>query len=142
MFQLTAHCRHRGRRPYHTYRSHVPADCSDTEGEDHHTYRSYFPDDCSDTEGEKEHHTYRSHIPAQSTSPGEMNQRWPVPTHSPTHVQFIHLSSHSEKEEQRACIKTKQKQHVIVQELCESRGGRPGLSVLTSLLVSVDVKNY
>ena len=25
----------------------------------------------------------------------------------------------------------------IVQELCESRGGRPGLSVLTSLLVSV-----
>ena len=30
----------------------------------------------------------------------------------------------------------------IVQELCESRGGCPGLSVLTSLLVSVDVKNY
>ena len=33
-------------------------------------------------------------------------------------------------------------QYVIVQELCESRGGRPGLSVLTSLLVSVDVKLY
>ena len=31
---------------------------------------------------------------------------------------------------------------VIVQELCESRGERPGLSVLTSLLVSVDVKIY
>jgi len=30
----------------------------------------------------------------------------------------------------------------IVQEMCESRGGRPGLSVLTSLLVSVDVKIY
>ena len=30
----------------------------------------------------------------------------------------------------------------IVQELCGSRGGRPGLSVLTSLLVSVDVKLY
>ena len=30
----------------------------------------------------------------------------------------------------------------IVQELWESRGGRPGLSVLTSLLVSVDVKIY
>ena len=29
---------------------------------------------------------------------------------------------------------------LIVQELCESRGGRPGLSVLTSLMVSVDVK--
>ena len=32
--------------------------------------------------------------------------------------------------------------HIIVQELCDSRGGRPGLSVLTSLLVSVDVKLY
>ena len=32
--------------------------------------------------------------------------------------------------------------HFIVQELCGSRGGHPGLSVLTSLLVSVDVKNY
>ena len=32
--------------------------------------------------------------------------------------------------------------HHIVQELCESRSGRPGLSVLTSLLVSVDVKIY
>ena len=31
--------------------------------------------------------------------------------------------------------------NIIVQELCESRGGRPGLSVLTSLLVSVDVKD-
>ena len=30
----------------------------------------------------------------------------------------------------------------IVQELCESRGGRPELAVLTSLLVSMDVKNY
>ena len=30
---------------------------------------------------------------------------------------------------------------LTVQELCESRGGRPGLSVLTSLLVSVDVKD-
>ena len=31
---------------------------------------------------------------------------------------------------------------VIVQELRESKGGRLELSVLTSLLVSVDVKNY
>ena len=31
---------------------------------------------------------------------------------------------------------------LIVQELCESQGGRPELSVLTSLLVSVDVKLY
>ena len=34
------------------------------------------------------------------------------------------------------------KPFVRVQELCESRGGRPGLSVLTSLLGSVDVKLY
>ena len=31
---------------------------------------------------------------------------------------------------------------IIVQELCESRGGRPVLSVLTSLLASMDVKLY
>ena len=31
---------------------------------------------------------------------------------------------------------------IIVQQLCESRGGPPGLSVLTTLLVSVDVKLY
>ena len=31
---------------------------------------------------------------------------------------------------------------VRVQELCESRGGRPGLSVLMSLTVSVDVKQH
>ena len=31
---------------------------------------------------------------------------------------------------------------IIVQELCDSWGGCPGLSVLTSLLVSVDVKLY
>ena len=37
---------------------------------------------------------------------------------------------------------SKIKKKNIVQELCESRGGRPGLSDLTSLLVSVDVKNY
>ena len=30
----------------------------------------------------------------------------------------------------------------IVQELCKNRGGRPGLSVLTSLMVFVDVKQY
>ena len=29
-----------------------------------------------------------------------------------------------------------------VQELCESRGGRPGLSVLMSLTVFVDVKQH
>ena len=33
-------------------------------------------------------------------------------------------------------------QHLVVQELCEGRGSRPGLSVLTSLMVSVDLKQY
>ena len=38
-------------------------------------------------------------------------------------------------------IKSKRKKsNLIVQELCESRGGRPGLPVLMSLVVSVDVK--
>ena len=39
-------------------------------------------------------------------------------------------------------LNSRQCQDVIVQELCESRGGRPELSVLTSLLASVDVKIY
>ena len=38
--------------------------------------------------------------------------------------------------------KERKRSELIVQELCESRCGRPGLSVLTSLLVSVDVKLY
>ena len=33
-------------------------------------------------------------------------------------------------------------QYTRVQELCESRGGCPGFSVLTSLMVSLDVKQY
>ena len=37
---------------------------------------------------------------------------------------------------------TVQKRCPRVQELCESRGGRPGLSVLISLTVSVDVKQH
>ena len=32
--------------------------------------------------------------------------------------------------------------YLRVQKLSESRGGRPGLSVLTSLMVSVDVKQH
>ena len=39
-------------------------------------------------------------------------------------------------------VQTAQVRGSIVQELCESQGGRPGPSVLTSLLVSVDVKLY
>ena len=38
--------------------------------------------------------------------------------------------------------KKKKKKESRAQEVCESRGGRPGLSLLTSLIVSVDVKQY
>ena len=31
---------------------------------------------------------------------------------------------------------------IVQSKLCECRGGRPGLSVLTSLMVSVDVKHH
>ena len=37
---------------------------------------------------------------------------------------------------------TRKIENHIVQELCGSQGGRPGLSVLAGLLVSVDVKLY
>ena len=47
--------------------------------------------------------------------------------------------SHTQHKLQKATTK---KLSSIVQELCESRGGRPGLFVLMSLLVSVDVKIY
>ena len=44
------------------------------------------------------------------------------------------------------CLKKKEEAYLrsclMVQVLCESRGGRTGLSVLTNLLVSVDVKSY
>ena len=40
------------------------------------------------------------------------------------------------------CTHPKSTKCHIVQELCESRGGRAGLSVLTSFLASVDVKIY
>ena len=60
-----------------------------------------------------------------------------------------HLDSHTAPELLQKLGRLRQlKRHaglrkgIIVQELCESRGGRPELSVLTSLLVSVDVKNY
>ena len=39
-------------------------------------------------------------------------------------------------------LKRHEEEVVRVQELCESRGGRPGLSVLMSLTVSVDVKQH
>ena len=57
----------------------------------------------------------------------------PLPTLSPSLIG--HLASVDVKQHENRRVP-------IVQELCESRGGRPGLSVLTSLLVSVDVKLY
>ena len=62
-------------------------------------------------------------------------------THAETHASAVSLLESGEQRYIKAIIVV----IVIVigvQELCESRGGRPGLSVLTSLLVSVDVKLY
>ena len=61
-----------------------------------------------------------------------------VQTKEQNHSCLIHSAQKGVKEQNHSCLIYS----VIVQELCESRGGRPGLSVLTSLLVSVDVKNY
>ena len=56
----------------------------------------------------------------------------PLPTLSPSLIG--QLASVDVKQHKTGSVQ-------IVQELCESRGGRPGLSVLTSLLVSVDIKD-
>ena len=64
-----------------------------------------------------------------------------------THQRGVHQRFTTPLPDEQVCelyikVKTTLYTVIIVQELCESRGGRPGLSVLTSLLVSVDVKNY
>ena len=61
----------------------------------------------------------------------------PFPTLSPSLIG--HPASVDVKQHKR---KNPVSDELIVQELSEGRGGRPGLSVLTSLLVSVDVKLY
>ena len=58
---------------------------------------------------------------------------YPFPTFSPSLISLM--------------VSVDVKHHVYnvsirVQEMCESRGGRPGLSVLTSLMVFVDIKQY
>ena len=42
----------------------------------------------------------------------------------------------------KALLHHQEEKMIRVQELCESRGGRPGLSVLMSLAVSEDVKQH
>ena len=66
--------------------------------------------------------------------------------HQPCNNQIM-LSIHhlvDIKKRRKKCYKRLQSlfENHIVQELRESRGGRPGLSVLTRLLVSMDVKLY
>ena len=57
----------------------------------------------------------------------------PLPTLSPSLISHLASVDVKQHESRQLCI---------VQELCESRDGRPGLSVLTSLMVSVDVKQH
>ena len=52
------------------------------------------------------------------------------------------LTLHNHHQNGTFFVKIAGSDNFIVQELCESRGGRSGLSVLTSLMVSVDVKLY
>ena len=42
----------------------------------------------------------------------------------------------------KATFEEKEEAHVRGQELCESRGGRPGLPSLRVLMVSVDIKQH
>ena len=63
-------------------------------------------------------------------------------THSESYCDMCVLSLHDSRESRYIKAININNNKIIVQELCESRGGRPGLSVLTSLLVSVDVKLY
>ena len=87
-----------------------------------------------------------SHASAVSTP-----LRWTFKIKKQGYKKAIHscriTCEHSESARERRIALYKSDPHThththIVQELCESRGGRPGLSVLTSLLVSVDVKLY
>ena len=82
-----------------------------------------------------------------------------TPTPTPQHriggyskTRYKKLVTHAESHASAVSLLESGEQHYIkaiivvivirVQELCESRGGCPGLSNLTSLLVSVDVKLY
>ena len=63
------------------------------------------------------------------TKPGHMDRWTPIPGYHPCYrgINKIFIF-HTDR--------------FRVWELCESRGGRPGLSVLMSLMVSVDVKQH
>ena len=60
-----------------------------------------------------------------------------------THIMYIEMENVIQKKERSLdIIVSSASDYRRVQELCESRGGRPGLSVLMSLSVSVDVKRH
>ena len=82
-----------------------------------------------------------SHVSAKYTILVDIQNRTIKTSHS---RRITCERSESARKRRTALYKSDQYQPVdlIVQELCESRGGRPGLSVLTSLLVFVDVKLY
>ena len=56
-----------------------------------------------------------------------------------------HTGAHTHEIHTHTCVhvsEVKTGERVIVQELCESRGGRPELSVLMRLLVSVETSGF
>ena len=82
----------------------------------------------------------RTHPPVTSPfPPGNYQYQSPPPQPAPKMTTFGHVETLKERLTGNKGDYLSQKP-LHTQELCESRGGRPGLSVLTSLLVSVDVK--
>ena len=75
----------------------------------------------------RNHGTFLCHVPNAT-----VRQRKPHLPHHRNHGTFFSVNVGGGERTSSA----------IVQQLCESRGGRPELSVLTSLLASVDVKIY
>ena len=89
----------------------------------------------------------------QSSNLRNLHTRIYPPYQAPSATQVTELTANAQKtkdhqkhtmnEAWTPCNKTEWNNvQILVQELCESRGGRPGLSVLTSLLASVDIKLY
>ena len=69
---------------------------------------------------------------------GSSSLEWPQPCKNQTALQLHHSGGYSK----RAVKGYSHSFRVRVQELCGSRGGRPGLPVLMSLTVSADVEQH
>ena len=83
--------------------------------------------------------------PASNRSPWIVNNM--ATTEGPSSTLRVTIAENPEEfNEESECVENKNREHSFinfrVQELCESRGGCPGLSVLMSVMVSVDAKQH